>query len=114
LSWNQLCLPKPEFTYDLFKAAALIPAHAMGFKLCICFACKEFHLAFEMPLPRALWQPVTALPIWFLAPHTALSEDPVCELIRRVFLPFQEKRKTGLPPLPAGKTQKLETYFAKV
>lgn len=108
------CLPKPESGHDLFKAAALIPAHAMGFELCMCFACKQFHVAFDMPLPMALWQPVTAHPIWFITLHTAPSEDLACELIRRAFLPCRERKKAGLSPLTTGKVQKLETYFAKV
>jgi hypothetical protein len=78
-------------------------AHAMGYERSISLACKKFHLAFEMPLPKALWQPVTALPIWFLALHTALSKDPACELIRGASQNCDGgKEKDPLPP-PACK-----------
>ena len=44
---------------DLLKAAALMWAHAMRFQWSISFAYKKFHLAPEMLLSNALWQPLT-------------------------------------------------------
>ena len=55
-------VPIPVSGHDLLKAADLMWAHAMRFGWCISLAHKKFHLALEMPLSSALWQPLTALP----------------------------------------------------
>ena len=55
-------VPRPASGYDLLKAAALMWAQAMRFQWSISLAYKKFHLAPEMLLSNALWQPVTILP----------------------------------------------------
>jgi hypothetical protein len=74
----------------------------MRFLWSISFAYKKFHLALEMPLSKALWQPVIILPTYFIALHTRLSGDQGCELIGR-FQHRRRRRKNGLLPLPACK-----------
>jgi hypothetical protein len=56
-------------------------AHAMRFQWSISFAYKKFHLALEMLLSKALWQPAIILPTYFITLHTRLSGDQGCELI---------------------------------
>ncbi len=94
--------PRPCICFDLLKAAALIWAHAMRFQSSISFAYKKFHLALEMLLSNALWQPVTILPTYFIALHTRLPGDQGCELIGR-FQHCRRRRKNGLLPLPVCK-----------
>ena len=72
-------------------------AHAMRFQWSISFAYKKFHLALEMLLSNALWQPVTILPTYFIASHTRLSGDQGCELIGR-FPHCRRRRKSGFRP----------------
>jgi len=77
-------------------------AHEMRFQWFISFAYKKFRLALEMLLSKALWQPVTILPTYFITLHTRLSGDQGCELIGR-FKHCRRRRKNGLLPLPACK-----------
>ena len=55
-------VPRSASGHDLLKAAALMRAHAKRFQWSISLTCKEFHLALEVLLSSALWQPVTTLP----------------------------------------------------
>ena len=107
-------VPKPASGCDLLKAAALMWANATRFQWPISFAYKEFHLAPEMPLSNALWQPVTILPTCFIALHTRLSGDQRCDLIRGASQDCRRRKKNGLLLLPASKEQKRVPYFAKL
>ena len=59
----------PYSAGDLLLADALIRAQFVSFELSIFLSYKEFHLAHEMLLSMALWQPLTILRTYLTGLH---------------------------------------------